>query len=66
MGAQVLMLYVGLHVTLLRSVLPFVHVGPENLTIGCPNLVQGDSHAPITPNFLSSSYFEVVGDYVQK
>ena len=22
----------------------FVHVGPENITMGCPKLVQGDSN----------------------
>ena len=29
--------------SLLSSVCSFIHEGPENMTIGCPNLVQEDS-----------------------
>ena len=31
-------------VTTLSDVCVFVHVGPENITVGCPNLLQGDSN----------------------
>ena len=44
----------------------FVLVGPNNITMECPDLVQGNSCPDHTPKFPSGSSYEFVEFYVQK